>query len=495
MTQPAATVLHVIPHLSLGGASRALIATTKYSRQLGGYHHTAVSLQPPDHRALDLAVAAGLQVIVSPDRITLLAALEQADIVQIYFWNSPELRELFQLPLPAMRTVVWCVINGRHAPHVVPQDLADLSNVLVAASVITLELPLFRSLSADRRALIPCGADFDRLQHLQITPHATFNVGYIGTVDFAKMHPDYVTMSAAIDIPSARFIVAGSGGAFDLLRRQARELGDQRFEFRGYVEDIRTLAGCLDVFGYPLCEDNFSTAELILQEMMYAGVPPVVLPFGGVSELIVHGETGLIAQDPTDYARATTFLYRNPDERARLGRNAAIRARTLFGATHAGRAFNEIYSRLLKKPKRARSQPVQASGPIDGAGSLIRSLGDAAIDFFISRSEEAQDDLLAAESRIACSSASMGHIILEYRNRYTTDGYLRLWAGLILSNRRRPALAVAEFKQAIAYGCSHWRAYWYLARSAEAAGARTVAEDAFKIVRREAPQFAPVRTS
>src|SRR5256714_15389959 len=93
--------------------------------------------------------------------------------------------------------------------------------------------------------------------------------------DFSKMHPRYVAMSADVDVPGVRFVVCGAGAGFPALARQAEQLGvGDRFELRGWVDDIRPVIARLDVFGYPLCEDNYSASDLVLQEVMYAGVPP-----------------------------------------------------------------------------------------------------------------------------------------------------------------------------------------------------------------------------
>jgi glycosyltransferase involved in cell wall biosynthesis len=58
-------------------------------------------------------------------------------------------------------------------------------------------------------------------------------------------------------------------------------------------------------------------------EAMARGVAVVTTPVGGITELIRHGETGLLvpSQDPEAMARALTLLARNPEIRIRLGEN------------------------------------------------------------------------------------------------------------------------------------------------------------------------------
>jgi glycosyltransferase involved in cell wall biosynthesis len=92
-----------------------------------------------------------------------------------------------------------------------------------------------------------------------LRPHAGFNVGYIGTVDSFKMHPRYVPMSAGIQVPDAHFVVCGPGN-LEQLQAQTRDLGAaDRFDFRGYVNDIKPVIETFDVYGYPLCESTYAS--------------------------------------------------------------------------------------------------------------------------------------------------------------------------------------------------------------------------------------------
>ena len=117
-----------------------------------------------------------------------------------------------------------------------------------------------------------------------------FNVGYIGTLDWVKMHPDFLEISAGIRIPEARFIICGRGAGEAKLREAARSRGlEDRFQFLGFVEEIASIIEVLDVFGYPLCAGNYSAADLVLQEVMFAGVPPVIFAHGGTQVLIQDG--------------------------------------------------------------------------------------------------------------------------------------------------------------------------------------------------------------
>ena len=144
----------------------------------------------------------------------------------------------------------------------------------------------------------------------------------------------------------------------------------------------------IDVFGYPLSEDNYSTGELVLQEVMYAGVPPVVLPHGGARHLVVDGECGLVARDANDYVAALVRLRDDAALRQRLGRNAAAYARRHFGARVAAQKFEPLYHQLMKQPKSISNSKNDAEDSLlrkhAGAGLLIRSLAEHGLAFRLS---------------------------------------------------------------------------------------------------------------
>ena len=355
-------VLQLIQYLSPGGAARAMLTVAKYSSRFDNniIHRVASYFpNPPDAGMVQLALNNGMTVVHTPGGDTLLKEIEQADIIHINWWNNPELNDFLHRELPPMRLLLWYHVGGDHAPQVITRQLIDLADFAVACSPYTYERPVFQNLSKDehqakvRMVLAP--ADFERLSGFQPKPHNTFNIGYIGTVDFVKMHPNYVSMSAAVNIPQARFIICGGGSAIPILQQQARQLGKiDQFDIRGYVNDIRPVIEVLDLYGYPLCEENYAAAELNLQEVMYAGIPAIVFPYGGVSKLVVHNETGLIVHSEREYSEALEYLYYTPTERIRLGRNAAEYARQHFGAENAVWKFNDLYTQMMRFPKHQR---------------------------------------------------------------------------------------------------------------------------------------------
>jgi hypothetical protein len=453
--------------LTLGGASRALLAFVKHARG-GPFEHSVATLLKPDRIACQMAEEAELTVLTKPDNSTLKSEIAESDIVQFHFWNNVEIHASLEAEWPPMRSVVWCHVNGLAPPHVIPVDVSARADWIVASSALSLALPAFRRARQGRAVFIPGGADMTRLSTFAPRSHDGFTVGYIGALDISKLHPDYVAMSASADISSSRFVVCGVGPSMPALMKAASSYGT-RFEFRGYVSDIATEIEGFDVFGYPLCKENSTTSELILQEVMFSGIPPVVLPHGGAADLVIHNETGLIARDPSDYARSLQHLFEHPDERRRLGRNAAEWTRKNMGAKATAEAFSALYTSVLQEPKRrlgrdpASHRVTSTQSECEGARRLLASLEGSVPELTEAFEHRHSDIAMPAERAIANTTPGISDIILHYSTRFADDPALAFWTGIIFLARSRPALAASEFARSLKNG--NPRAEPYLAQA------------------------------
>lgn len=451
-------IVHIIERFSSAGPERAIIAAAKYAAQLGlTQEHLVCTLEKSGSpAAVIMARQAGVRVLLGPDPALRTELLAQADIVLIHFWNNPALWTFLRSPLPPLRLAIWLKIFGSHPPQVVPRPLLDFVDAVAATTPGTLHLPEL----AGRAAATPvifAPADFARLEGFTPQPHAGFNVGIIsGSLDPTKLHPAFVAMSAVVDVPEVRFIVCGGGG--EQLQRQAEALAAaDRFDFRGYVEDIRGVLAVCDVFGYPLSPQTYATSEKALQEAMWAGVPPVVFPHAGVRYLVEDGVTGLVVASEAEYTAAIEWLYHHPGERSRLGRNAQEYARRAFAPQPAVGQLAGLFAGLMTRPKRLRTWPADGDTP---AAWFIAALGDHAGPFAISYADGPGPARDAAEAEIAAASDLLLHSeggIIHYRNHWPADAHLRLWTGLALAHRGETERAAQELQAAAALGVTRPR--------------------------------------
>jgi glycosyltransferase involved in cell wall biosynthesis len=459
-------IAHLLARFGWGGPERAVVALAKVARELRlEQSHTVYALESAASPiALLHARHAGIEVWRQPDVQALRAGLAAADVVLVHFWNHPTLTRFLHSPLPPMRLAIWSAVLGERPPQVITPGLVELSDRFVVANPRSLTLPAVAAARPPARFVLS-PIDTARLAGVRRRRHATFNVGYIGTVNFAKMHPDFVAMHAAARIPGLRVLVCG-GGDERRLAEQARRLGcAERFEFLGHVEAIRDVLARLDVFGYPLCEDNYAASERSLQEAMWCGVAPVILPYGALAVLLGRGETGVVAADETAYPEALETLYNDRKTLRRLGRNARAHARRAFDPRRHVVALSELLADLLSERKRERAWPSQAATPCE---MFIESLGEHGGPFLASRravdlacARAADEEVARAPFAVASGEGGVFH----YRSRDPGDPFLRLWAGLLLLAQGEPERATAELLAARRLGIEESRVREPLART------------------------------
>lgn len=484
-------VVHVAQQLSLGGAGRAAILLARESAALGGQRHTMISLQPPPRAAVRLADAAGMPIVANADAATLDRVVDDADLVLVHFWNSPELYGFLRRPGPRRRTVAWLHVNGLVAPHVVTPALVDHCDAVVATTPRSLGIPAVRAaIDAGRGAVIPAAADPGRLQFAAAMRPTDFTIGTVCSLDFTKLHSDFIAICAAARIPGARFIVCGDGPARESLISEAERAGlGGRIEFRGQVEDVGAVLAGLDVFLHPLCPDNTTTCDLALQEALLAGVPAVVMPHGGAADLVEHEQTGLVAESVAGCAAAMERLHEDQPLRLRLSAAAAWRSRERDDPRRMAARMNAIFADVCGRPKRHAGDPLPPAAsrwsgdPERGAARFVRSLGVHGEPFATAL---AACSMASAAAHAGCDAAiagvgpllagAGGGGVLHYRGFHPDDARLRLWSGLVWLGQGRPAFAALEFQAALRLGLPPARVQGHLDAAVAAARATATGE-------------------
>jgi glycosyltransferase involved in cell wall biosynthesis len=460
-------VTHVIQQLSRGGGARATLYLAHYHQKLTGYEHQILSLLPPDPDAVNLARDYGISVKVASEHAIAFKYLEESDIVNVSWWNSVEMYRFLRNRLPACRLSGWFHVGGQAAPQVLTNGLVDFFDLSIACSPFTRGHPALCSLSQHeqsyRVAMVYGATDFNRIGAIEKSEHSGFNIGYIGTVDFIKMHPKYVQMSSQAAIPDAQFLLCGSGEAIPQIIHEARALGSEhKFKYLGYVEDMKGLLSILDAYGYPLREDTYAASEMNLQEVMFAGIPVVVFPSGGIKDLVIDQVTGFVVNTEEEYAYALEYLYRNPIERDKIGKNAKQYAEKFFGAENAARQLVPLFESLLKKPKSFRTwgqqrgdnhiRPdvtdlfVDSNDITQGASFFISTLGSYGNEFLLSAFGKTFEEKLEADRIISQSKTVLVQSgIRPYRDRFPNDWLLNYWTSLCdyISGQSQRALVEA----------------------------------------------------
>ncbi len=150
--------------------------------------------------------------------------------------------------------------------------------------------------------------------------------------------------------PGCQLLIVGDGPAYGSLRERAERMGLAPWVvFAGMRRDIPSLLPLMDVFVLPSLYEGFGIAIL---EAMASGRPVVATAVGGIPEVVVHGETGLLVPpgDPVALADALHELLTHPERARALGARGQERAREKFHIETIVRQHEALYETCLRQP-------------------------------------------------------------------------------------------------------------------------------------------------
>ncbi len=146
---------------------------------------------------------------------------------------------------------------------------------------------------------------------------------------------------------NASLVLVGDGPDLSLVRDHAARLGLlDRIRFLGEIENVEEVVAACDVALYPTESESFGLAAL---EAMATSVPVVTTRVGGVPEVVVDGETGLLHEvgDVDGMTASVRTLLTDSDLNARMGAQGRQRALELFSLDSLLLRHEQLYSSLI----------------------------------------------------------------------------------------------------------------------------------------------------
>lgn len=156
--------------------------------------------------------------------------------------------------------------------------------------------------------------------------------------------------------PAARLVIAGDGPDRENLQQLTSELGLQaRVDFSGWVapEQVPAAMSAATIVLMPSrWEEPFG---LVAVEAAQMGRPVIASAVGGLPEIVVDHQTGLLVprDDPAALAAAIESLLRCPEKLRQFGAAARERARAEFTMERCAADYRQLYRSLIRPPLEA----------------------------------------------------------------------------------------------------------------------------------------------
>ena len=149
------------------------------------------------------------------------------------------------------------------------------------------------------------------------------------------------------EMPEVRFLVLGEGELHASLEHEIRHLHlSQHVVLAGFRADVLGVLKGLDLFVLSSVTEGLGTSLL---DAMAAGRPIVATRAGGIPEVVLHGETGLLVppRDAAALAAAILEMLRDPARRRRFAEAGLARVRERFSADRMVDQTLGVYAGLV----------------------------------------------------------------------------------------------------------------------------------------------------
>ncbi len=204
---------------------------------------------------------------------------------------------------------------------------------IICVSQAVVDVLTYAVKDTTRMTIVGSVSDHKKFEHARKNGklHSEFNIeeGFqiIGNIAAFSPFKDHYTWVDTVEqlinrgLKKARYILIGEGRLMPEIKAYVAQKGlNDYIIFTGFRKDIPDLLIEFDLFLFT--SDNEPTGGVLL-ECYAAGIPIVAANAGGIPEVIVNGETGLLAEvgNPVDFADKVLNLLHDSSLQDRLTKN------------------------------------------------------------------------------------------------------------------------------------------------------------------------------
>ena len=496
------TILHVIHSLGHGGASRAATEFANISEKTGKIRNSFLLLDQirnnHSNPAKNHNLFSTIELFTPETASECQNKRNQYDFILVHFWNYPEVYDFLATLNDTKNLVIWCHINGTFAPHILPNKLIQTAALTFTSSPLTVKLKDAELALKMYATISP--TNFSDLHFNKPNQQEKFVIGYIGSIDFSKMHKNFFKLIEKIDIPDCSFLIAGSGRGLRTVKKELENSSlKNRITFLGQISDVSEFYKNISVLGHALSPTHMGTSECVVQEAMYCEIPPVILNPCAASHLVTHNHNGLLTNTDSEFISSIEFLYNNPEIRQELGKNAKKTALTLFCAEKNVAKMIRKISTITKK----NTANVEPFNQQDKTPSKTLSMSDKLIYSYdvdgncfiqsktcsnLSQTIKADFEIYSRSNEFASSGGVYNYLLFD-----EMDPFLQLWSGLIMESESQLGMAYLQYDKASQHNSLRLRSRLYQHRVAKNLSNPSLEQKSWNLLKNISPDLTPAK--
>ena len=350
-------ILHIAAHMG-EGAGKAISGLAVFDEIM--CHRIVLLEVPKKTEHIEYCRRYGIEVVIDTKLSLLEDMLQDSDVVILNWWNHPLMFKVLTLiSKVAVRLILWSHINGAYYP-ILKERFVKAFDACMFTSPVTFSLPLWsksgtKAIQEKSRLVYGMGAFYPdkQPQKTDYDLHDPIRLGYVGTLDYAKINPDFLKYVRALKDKGifAEFLMVGNISSRFEQDITSFDVADI-VKLCGYRRDVPLILKNFDIFCYLLNPKNFATTENALIEAMAAGLPIICGSVSIERSIIENGVSGYTVSSPEEFVERILFLSKSTDQRKKIGETARTTSCSRYSIEANRERFYEAIELAARNPKR-----------------------------------------------------------------------------------------------------------------------------------------------
>jgi len=345
-------ILFVTAHMG-GGAGKAIAGMCNYAYKAGN-EVTLLALEETKNRKYVEKLSEDITYIVAEEEQQIRDLHAEADVVVLNWWAHPlTFSYLLCIQDIPVRIVLWVHMNGCVYPAISSNFVLCFHQILFTC-YYSYDNRSFQDTFDEIKGKSGVIYGIGEFEPRTMTPKKDYRekqayvVGYLGTVDYNKMHKDFVQICEKIIEATENTLIVIYGECSETVQSDIENSKyKDKFVLKGFSDNVEESFREMDVLLYPLNPNTSGTTENVILEAMSCGVPIVALEQGTEKYIIQNEKTGILAKNAAELPGEAILLLLNEEKRRQIGRSAREYVLEEYSGCGNAERFLDVIAKVL----------------------------------------------------------------------------------------------------------------------------------------------------